>query len=131
MSLAQIAHNCQCPTCQLQIDPDAPEKLLHQQFNLLLSRMDEQSRRRFAALEANRLGFGGIRLVSLITGLDEKTIAKGQAELETKLSERPAKGEGLRLPGGGRKPSKKTPETVKTLEQLVVPYTAGDPQVLK
>ena len=103
MSLAKIVHDCQCPVCQLQ--PDAPEKLLHQQFNLLLNRMDEQSRRWWAALEANRIGFGGIRLVSLISGLDEKTIAKGQAELETRLTNRPA--QGIRLPGGGRKPTEK------------------------
>jgi hypothetical protein len=69
-------------------------------MNLLCSRLDEQQRRWYVALEANRIGHGGDRLLSQITGLDEKTIRRGREELATSLADCPA--ERVRRPGGGR-----------------------------
>jgi hypothetical protein len=89
---------CHCPQCQQ--DGDHPERALHAQMHLFLSRLDEQQRRWYAALEAKRIGYGGDRVVSQITGLDEKTIRRGRAELASSLHERPA--DRMRLPGGGR-----------------------------
>jgi len=92
-------HLCQCLNCQ---QPDAhPDKVHHQQMNLLLSRLDEQQRRWYVALEANHVGHGGIRWLSQITGLDEKTIQRGQQELAQELSARPP--DQIRLAGGGRR----------------------------
>lgn len=77
-------------------------------MNLFLSRLDEQQRRWYVAMEANRLGHGGIALLSKITGMDEKTIQRGQQELANGLENRPV--DRIRLPGGGRTPiKKKTP----------------------
>lgn len=98
-------HQCQCFNCQSS-RPYA-DQVLHQQFNLLLSRMNEQERRWWAAHEANRLGYGSIRQVALISGLAEKTISKGQLELARSLEGRPTKSEGVRVAGGGRKPAEK------------------------
>ena len=89
---------CQCPRCQ--VGATHPDRVLHEQMNLLLSRLDEPQRRWYAALEANRIGFGGDRLVSQITGLDEKTIARGRQELAGALAEAPAKRQ--RRAGAGR-----------------------------
>ena len=72
----------------------------HRQINLLLSRLDEQQRRWYVAVEANRMGVGGVRLLAQITGLDEKTIQRGQQELAGELSQRPQ--QRVRLPGAGR-----------------------------
>ena len=47
-----------------------PDQRLHRQINLLLSRLDEQQRRWFAALEATRQGRGGVQRLTEITGLD-------------------------------------------------------------
>ena len=58
-------------------------------MNLLLSRLDEQQRRWYVAVEANRMGHCGTRLLSQITGMDEKTIQRGQQELEQGLADRP------------------------------------------
>jgi hypothetical protein len=69
-------------------------------MNLLVSRLDEQQRRWYVAVEANRIGRGGIRLLSQITGLDEKTIQRGQQELEQGFAERPS--DQIRSVGGGR-----------------------------
>ncbi len=69
-------------------------------MNLLLSRLDEQQRRWYAAIESERLGAGGDEVLSHITGLDVKTIQRGRQELERDLVDRPR--ERVRLPGGGR-----------------------------
>jgi hypothetical protein len=58
-------------------------------MNLLCSRLDEQQRRWFAALEATKLGHGGDTVVAGITGLHVDTIRRGREELEADLSDRP------------------------------------------
>jgi len=97
MPISEV-HICQCADCRQQ--EEHPNKQLHQQMNLLLSRLDEQQRRWYVAVEANRVGHGGVRLLALITGLDEKTIQGGQQEIEQGLRERPSTQ--IRLSGGGR-----------------------------
>ncbi|MCJ7432538.1 MAG: hypothetical protein MUO77_03530 [Anaerolineales bacterium] len=74
-------------------------------MNLLLSRLDEQQRRWYVAVESNRIGYGGARLLSQITGLDEKTIQRGQEELEQNFADRPI--DQIRSEGGGRQPVEK------------------------
>ena len=91
-------HVCQCADCTQKAGH--PNKQFHQQLNLLLSRLDEQQRRWYVAVEANRIGHGGVRLLALITGMDEKTIQRGQQEVEQGLSERPITQ--IRQSGGGR-----------------------------
>ena len=94
----KAVHVCGCATCA---GSEAhPDKQVHHQINLLLSRLDEQQRRWYVAIEATRHGRGGIGLLSQITGLDEKTIARGQRELAGELQDRPSGR--VRLPGGGR-----------------------------
>ncbi len=56
-------------------------------------------------MEANRIGYGSLRLLSQIAGLDEKTIQRGQEELEQNFAERPT-GQ-IRSEGGGRQPIEK------------------------
>ena len=97
MPISEI-HTCQCAHC-VQAS-EHPDKALHQQMNLLLSRLDEQQRRWYVAVEANRVGHGGVRLLSQITGMDEKTIQRGQQELGQGLVNRPV--ERVRFSGGGR-----------------------------
>jgi hypothetical protein len=96
-------HQCQCKVCKSE--KDQPEKMLHHQINVVMSRLDEQQRRWYAAVEANRRGRGGLTLVSQITGLDEKTIRRGQEELALDLADRPS--DRIRLPGAGRPPVEK------------------------
>lgn len=91
-------HICQCSHCQQE--SVHADKALHRQMNLLLSRLDEQQRRWYVAVESNRMGAGGDHLLSQITGLDEKTIRRGRQELADALTERPS--QRVRLPGGGR-----------------------------
>src|SRR5947209_20426174 len=104
-------HSCGCPNCQQP--EDHPDKILHQQMNLFLSRLDEQQRRWYLALEANRLGSTSQTLLALISGLSEKTIARGQLELQQQLTTRPT--ERIRLSGAGRKPVEKKIQPWKKL----------------
>ncbi len=98
--------NCQCPLCQEGADHSERER--HRQLLLVFNRLDENQRRWFVALESKRLGHGGDRLLSQITGLDEKTIRRGREELDASLADNPP--DRIRRPGGGRPPvEKKTP----------------------
>ncbi len=96
-------HQCECPVCQSE--EQSSEQELHHQMNILMSRMNEQQRRWYAAIEAQRYGHGGIKRVAQITGLGEKTIRRGQQEMEEELVDRPH--DRSRLSGGGRPRSEK------------------------
>ena len=95
---------CQCSPCRS--GDEHADRRQHEQMNLLLSRLGEAERRWYAAVEANRLGRGGIGLVAQITGLDEKTIRRGQEEVAGSLADAPIKRR-QRRPGGGRPPVEK------------------------
>lgn len=95
---------CQCAVCQQE--GDHPERERHRQMNLLLSRLDEQQRRWYVALESSRLGHGGDRLLSQISGLDEKTIRRGREELAAGLTGAPPLRR-VRQRGSGRPPLEK------------------------
>jgi hypothetical protein len=58
-------------------------------MNLFMSRLNEQQRRWYAALEAQKLRHGGTTLIARITGLSVETIRRGQYELENDLAVRP------------------------------------------
>ena len=91
-------HRCQCSSCT---SPGLhPDQEIHRQMNLLMSRLDEQQRRWYAAVESARIGHGGDCFISLVTGLHVDTIRRGREELADSLDGRPA--DRVRLPGGGR-----------------------------
>jgi hypothetical protein len=96
-------HQCQCPHCQ-QPEPH-PDRQLHAQMNLLLSRLSEQQRRWYAAVESAKIGHGGDTLLALLTGLHVDTIRRGREEIANGLRDCPAGR--IRRPGGGRPALKK------------------------
>lgn len=63
--------------------------------------LSEKDQRRYAAVEARRIGHGGIEYIASLFGCSTKTISRGLAELEH-LPNDPASGR-VRLPGAGRK----------------------------
>jgi hypothetical protein len=67
--------------------------------------LEERSRRLFAGLEALRLGHGGTKLVSEMTGLDEKTVRRGRREVQE--GQLPQEGGRQRQPGAGRPSTQK------------------------
>jgi hypothetical protein len=99
-----VVHPCQCPDCLAGSDPARHE--LHHQMNMVCSRLNEQQRRWFAALESKKVGHGGDTLLALITGLHVDTIRRGRQELDAGLEDRPT--DRVRRPGAGRPPGEKT-----------------------
>ena len=63
--------------------------------------LSEKDQRRYAALQADQLGHGGIVYVAEVLGCSVQTIGRGIDELD-QLPDDPASGR-VRRPGGGRK----------------------------
>ena len=87
--------------------------------------LNEQSRRRFVALEAQALGRGGVSLMAGISGLARSTIYHGLLDIRRKVSAPPGR---VRRVGGGRKSKALEDPTLEVdLKGLVEPVTRGDP----
>jgi hypothetical protein len=63
--------------------------------------LSEKDRRRFAAVQARQLGYGGVRYMAEVVGCSRRTIERGFSELDA-LPRDPAAGR-VRRPGAGRK----------------------------
>lgn len=74
--------------------------------------LSEKDRRRYAAVEAQRLGRGGVPYISNLLGCSTRTIERGIAELD-QLADDPAKGR-TRRPGAGRKKRSKPNQGSRT-----------------
>lgn len=55
---------------------------IEQKMQRLFGMLSEKDRRRYAAIEAEKLGHGGIEYISGLFGMDPKTIRHGLTELE-------------------------------------------------
>jgi hypothetical protein len=70
-------------------------------MKIYFSTLSEKDQRRFSAIEARRMGYGGIEYIAEVLGCSTRTINRGMKEFET-LPEDPAAGR-IRRPGAGRK----------------------------
>lgn len=102
------------------------EAKIREKFQFLAPRLDEHTRRIWAATEANAHGYGGVSLVARATNISRRAIHVGQREIKS--------GDILpigrsRRPGGGRKSGvDHQPDLPARLESLVEPLTRGDPE---
>lgn len=100
------------------------ESKLMEKWKILQPLLNERSKRVWAATEADALGYGGISLLSRVTGLRRKTISKGITEIKSEQGQTTT----IRHPGGGRKSKQQIyPDLVEQLEHLVDSHTKGDP----
>ena len=100
------------------------EGAIRHRWETVGSKLDERGRRLFAAAEVQAVGYGGLAVVSRITGLARSTINRGEDDLGGAPL---AKGQ-VRRKGGGRKAvSEVDPSLVPALQRLVEPATLGDP----
>src|SRR5882724_8337606 len=98
------------------------EQLLRQYYQSL----SEKDRRRFAALEAVKLGHGGTRYIAKVLGCDPQTVKEGRRELK-QLPDEPA-GSRRRKPGGGRKKTEgQHADLPQQVQDTIKDHTAGDP----
>jgi hypothetical protein len=85
----------------------------------------EHDRRRYAAVEAAKLGHGGTEYIAGVLGIDPKTIRHGRRDLDD-LPERPAPR--VRQVGGGRKPKLENDRRIdEDFLKVSVEHTAGSP----
>jgi hypothetical protein len=97
----------------------AQQQAVRKRFRRMAPVLDEQSRRRFTAAEAQALGRGGVSLMARITGLARRTIYRGLDDIR--------KGR-VRKKGDGRKKKvTEDPTLLPDLKRLVEPTTRGDP----
>lgn len=92
-------YQCQCENCQQS--EYHPNQKDHHLMNLFLSRLDEQQRRWYVAIEAEKRGHGGTEYMTTVTGINVNTIRKGRREIANDLTTRPH--DRIRNKGGGRK----------------------------
>lgn len=98
MNAKPIIHTCECEACQTGLDAELITN--HRRINLFLSRLNEPQRRWYVATLSEDAAGPSDRQLALISGLDEKTIRRGKAELQEQLSGVPV--ERQRQEGGGR-----------------------------
>lgn len=87
--------------------------------------LSEKARRRYAAIEAVKLGYGGQAYIRRLFGCHHETLQLGLKELE---DEKVLQDERIRQPGGGRKSAF---ETIAGLDEVFLrvlqQHTAGSP----
>src|SRR3974377_1152686 len=101
------------------------EQAARKRYREMMPVLNEQSRRRFVALEARALGRGGVSLMAPFSGWARSTIYRGLSDIHNNEAPLPSR---IRRPGGGRR--KKTvsdPTLLAELKELVEPVTRGDP----
>src|SRR5213083_3051537 len=76
------------------------ERAARKRYREMAVVLNEQSRRRFVALEARALGRGGVSAMARISGLARSTIYHGLSDIRDNISAPPGR---IRKSGGGRK----------------------------
>lgn len=100
------------------------EEVAEQMKNLYQS-LSEKDQRRYAAIEAKKLGYGGISYICRLFGCDASSVRRGLNELTTPL--KPCDKQ-IRAAGGGRKRLVESlPDLDETFLAIMTPHTAGSP----
>ena len=87
--------------------------------------LSEKDRRRYAAIEAHKLGRGGLIYIATVLGCDRHTIAQGLDDLNDPDALAQSR---IRQEGGGRKSSLETiPALEEAFLQVLEDHTAGSP----
>jgi Rhodopirellula transposase DDE domain len=98
---------------------------VEQQMQRFYQSLSEKDRRRYAAIEALKLEWGGITYISQLFGCDYYTIRLGIEELDDESAMSMRK---VRRSGGGRKSAFETIERLDaTFLKVIAQHTAGSP----
>ncbi|QDT04146.1 Rhodopirellula transposase [Rubripirellula lacrimiformis] len=101
-------------------------KQIEERMKNVFDSLSEKDRRRYAAIETEKLGYGGQRYISELFGCSEHAIRHGLDEIES-LPEDPL-GDRQRAEGGGRKQKiDEEPEIEDQLFEIVDIHIAGSP----
>ncbi len=98
---------------------------LEQQMQRYYQSLSEKDRRRYGAIEALKLGHGGISYISQLFGCHAHTIRRGVQELS---DEQAMSDQRIRQPGGGRKRALDEIEGIdEAFFRVIERHTAGSP----
>jgi Rhodopirellula transposase DDE domain len=107
----------------MKIKAYAPE--IETQMRNFYNSLSEKDRRRYAAIEATKLGYGGATYIRQVFQCDDRTITRGQQELKSELSNQEPR---IRQPGAGRKYVLATTEGLDdAFLNVLQNHTAGSP----
>ena len=99
--------------------------LVEAQMRSFYESLSEKDRRRYAAVEAAKLGRGGITYMAEVLGCKRHTITQGLRDLQNPDALAQTR---IRRKGGGRKPSEETiPGLDEAFLQVLEDHTAGSP----
>jgi len=106
------------------MQPYAPE--MEKAMRSFHTGLNEKDRRRYAGLEALKLGHGGRSYIARVLGCSRRTVSRGACEVSN-LSKREVERR-IRKPGGGRKSyQEKWAEIDEKFLRVLRDHTAGDP----
>ncbi len=107
----------------MKIEPYTKE--IEQQIQNFYKSLSEKDKRRYAAIEATKLGYGGVSYICRVLGCNNHTVTRGQEELQSELSEDEKR---IRKVGGGRKSVLATTEGIdEAFLEVIEGSTAGSP----
>ena len=99
---------------------------VEQKMRNVYDSLSEKDRRRYAAAEAVKLGYGGFAYVARLFSCSRESIEHGMRELD-QLPDDPL-GDRIRRPGAGRpKIEEQQPEVIPQVQKIIQHRTAGDP----
>lgn len=102
------------------------EEEISKKFERLSEHLTERAKRLWCGNEAISIGWGGIEVISIATGVSRKTISNGIKELKSEVMVNHGR---ERKAGGGRKKVKdKDINFEKDLKELLESSTRGDPE---
>lgn len=91
----------------------------------LYETLSEKDRRRYAGVEAAKLGHGGLGYIAQLFDMDPKTVRRGLNELDETDDPAPDR---IRTAGGGRKvATEEKPGLEDNFLRILAEFTAGDP----
>ena len=100
---------------------------IESEIKKLYNSLSEKDKRRYAAIEAQKLGWGGISYIMKLCGCSRNTIVQGIKDLET-MNETTINNLRIRKKGGGRKSILATRSGIDEAFLEVLKFqTAGDP----
>ena len=101
--------------------PDVEQKMRN-----VYDSLSEKDRRRYAAAEVVKLGYGGVAYIARLFCCSPESIEHGVRELD-QLPDDPV-GKRIRRPGAGRPTiEEQQPEVIQQVQQIIQDRTAGDP----
>ena len=103
------------------------EIAIQTRISAVLPTLSEYQRRRYLSAEAKAIGYGGVSIVSRLSGMSRQTLTEGVKELDNPEAGVMVQGRN-RKAGGGRKPVWDVcPGILEALDEIVSAHTKGDP----